>query len=37
MSIAGQMTQWNRMMSLPTKWNWAGQRFSNSSALSGLP
>ena len=26
MSMAGQMTQWKRMMSLPTMWRLAGQR-----------
>ena len=37
MSIAGQITQWKRMMSLPTKWYCAGQRLANSSARSGSP
>ncbi len=26
MSMAGQITQWKRMMSLPTRCAWAGQR-----------
>ena len=26
MSIAGQITQWNRVMSLPTMWRLAGHR-----------
>ena len=35
MSIAGQMTQWKRMMSLPTMCCWAGQkRCRRSAALS---
>ena len=33
-SIAGQMTQWKRVMSLPTKWYCIGQRWSNSPARS---
>ena len=37
MSIAGQITQWKRMMSFPTTWYWAGQRRAYSSAMSGLP
>ncbi len=39
MSIAGQITQWNRMMSLPTKWYCAGQYCANSlgSVGSSLP
>jgi hypothetical protein len=34
-SIAGQMTAWNRAMSLPTSW-YAGQRRRNSASASGV-
>ena len=36
MSMAGQMTQWKRMMSFPTMWYWAGQRRANSALASGV-
>ena len=34
MSMAGQITQWKRMMSLPTMCACAGQRFASSAAAS---
>ena len=37
MSMAGQMTQWKRVMSLPTKWYCMGQRCSNSPARCSSP
>ena len=37
MSIAGQITQWKRVMSLPTKWYCIGQRASNSPSRLSSP
>ena len=35
MRIAGQITQWNQMMSLPIKWMFAGQNFALGDARDG--
>jgi hypothetical protein len=37
MSIAGQITVWNRLMSLPITWRSAGHHFANASGSSGKP
>ena len=37
MSIAGQITQWNRVMSLPITCNCAGQRFSKPASGKPVP
>ncbi len=35
--MAGQITVWNRVMSLPITWRSAGHHFSNSAAIPAEP